>query len=83
MLNGESMTCLSPHISTTTQDDVAVDVHFKMDDVNLNQSSFELLYVRDPSIFPANTSCTALPENQFAFLLRIRVCNIVFLKARL
>ena len=77
VFNGESMACLSPEISGTTQDDVVVDVNFKMDNVDLNGSSFQLLYVRDPSVFSANTSCTALPGDLFSFLLRIQVRKII------
>ena len=73
LFDGDSMTCLSPRISSATQDEVVVDVSFKMDDVSLNQSSFKLRYVQAPSIFPVNTSCTALPGNLFTFLLRIQV----------
>ena len=76
MSSGESMVCLSPQIPRATQDDVAVDVRFKMDSVDVSQSSFQLLYVRDPTIIPANTTCTTLPENLFAFLLRIQVCTL-------
>jgi len=81
VFDGDSMTCLSPHITSATHDDVVVNVSFKMDDVNLIQSSFQLGYVQAPSIFPANTSCTALPGNLFTFLLRIQVelCKFIFL----
>jgi len=77
MFDGNTMTCLSPKISSATQDEVVVNVNFKMDNVDLNQSSFELLYVRDPSVFPANTSCTALPGSLFMFLLQIQVSKII------
>ena len=78
-VSGESMTCPSPQLSNVTRQDVVVDVSFKMDDVPLNGSSFQLHYVRDPTVLSANTSCTALPGNVIAFLLDIHVCSIAFL----
>jgi len=71
------MTCLSPEVYNDTQDDVVVDVNFKMDAVNLNQSSFQLHYVRHPAIFPANSTCASVPGNRFTYLLHVQVREAV------
>ena len=73
MLDGESMTCPTPRVSDVTEEEAVVNVSFKMDAVNLNRSTFELRYVHDPYILPANTSCTPLPGNFPTFLLHIQV----------
>ena len=67
------MTCLSPRVSNQTQDELVVDVKFKMDGVDLNRSSFQLHYVQRPAVFPDNTTCASVTGNLFTYLLHIQV----------
>jgi len=67
------MICPSPRVANVSEQEMAVQVSFKMDAVDLERSSFQLRYIADPFLIPTNTSCTALPGDLLSFSIRIQV----------